>query len=121
MSGSIFFKTANQIEETCNYIKSKYGDTYLKSLIINKNQKYLEKVLPYLEELGVLPIVINSASILTLKLEEIIERKSVLDIIGEPMVKNNKFNSIFGLSRKNYQKKLEELNIKLDNIRGRKV
>ena len=37
------------------------------------------------------------------------------------MVKQNKFNSIFGLSRKNYQKKLEELNIKLDDIRGRKV
>ena len=121
ITGSVFNKTAEEIEDSCIYIKSKYGDVYLKALIVNKNKKHLEKVLPYLEELGVLPIVINSASILTLKLEEIIERKSVLDKLGEPMVKKNKFNSIFGLSRKNYQKKLEELNIKLDDIRGRKV
>ena len=121
ITGSVFLKTAEEIEDSCIYIESKYGDVYLKALIVNKNKKHLEKVLPYLEELGVLPIVINSASILTLKLEEIIERKSVLDKLGEPMVKKNKFNSIFGLSRKNYQKKLEELNIKLDDIRGRKV
>ena len=121
ITGSVFNKTAEEIEDSCIYIESKYGDVYLKALIVNKNKKHLEKVLPYLEELGVLPIVINSASILTLKLEEIIERKSVLDKLGEPMVKKNKFNSIFGLSRKNYQKKLEELNIKLDDIRGRKV
>ena len=61
------------------------------------------QVLPYLQQLNVLEIVINSASILTLKLEEIEERKSVLDMQGIPMVdERGKFNSIFGLSRKKY-------------------
>ena len=42
-------------------------------------------------------------SVTTLKLEEIQERKSVLDMQGIPMVnERGKFNSIFGLSRKKY-------------------
>ena len=61
------------------------------------------QVFPYLRELNVLEVVINSASILTLKLEEIEERKSILDMQGIPMVdERGKFNSIFGLSRKKY-------------------
>ena len=49
------------------------GSSYLVSLIINKNVEHLRVVLPYLESLNVSPFVINSASILTLSLEEIIE------------------------------------------------
>ena len=41
-------------------------------------------------------------------LEEIKERQVFIESIGEPIVKENKFNSIFGLSRKNYQKKVKE-------------
>ena len=37
-------------------------------------------------------------------------RKELIDYLGEPMVVGNRYNSIFGLSRKNYQKKLDELN-----------
>ena len=73
--------------------------------------KKIKEIFPYLNSLGVLPTVINSASILTLSLDEIKERKQVLDYLGEPMVVGNRYNSIFGLSKKNYQKKLESLNI----------
>ena len=47
----------------------------------------------------------KSASILTLTLDEIKERKGLIDGLGESMVlPNGRFNSIFGLSKKNYQK-----------------
>ena len=72
-------------------------------IIINKSINHLRQVFPYFQDLGVLETVINSSSILTLKLEEIQERKSVLDMQGIPMVnERGKFNSIFGLSRKKY-------------------
>ena len=43
--------------------------------------------------------------------------EELLDYLGEPMVVGKRYNSIFGLSRKNYQKKLEELNI--DSVKKR--
>ena len=79
----------------------------MKSLIVIKDKKYLEKVFPYLEKLGVLDVVINSSSILTLSLEEIIERKDFIELLDGEMVVDGKFNSIFGLSKKNYQKRKE--------------
>ena len=89
--------------DSIEYVKNNYGQEYLKPLIINKSVKYLMQVLPYLQQLNVLEIVINSASILTLKLEEIQERKGILDMQGIPMVdERGKFNPIFGLSRKKY-------------------
>ena len=45
---------------------------------------------------------------MSLTLDEIKERQAFIESIGEPIVKENKFNSIFGLSRKNYQKKVKE-------------
>ena len=77
-------------------------------LIISKNLKNLQKILPYLQRIGVLETVKNSASILKLTLEEIKERQAFAEKIGEPIVKNGRFNSIFGLSRKRYQKKVKE-------------
>ena len=103
LSGSVFLKKSKDLIDSIEYIKSKYGQEYLKVLIINKNVKYLMQVFPYLQELNVLEVVINSTSILTLKLEEIQERKSILDIQGLSMVdERGKFNSIFGLNRKKY-------------------
>ena len=103
ITGSIFLKTAKDLSDSIEYIKNNYGESFLKPLIINKNVKYLMKVLPYLEKLHVLDTVIGSASILTLKLEEIEERKAILDMQGIEMVnEKGKFNSIFGLSRKKY-------------------
>ena len=71
------------------------------------SDKKLRVILPYLYSLGVLPTVINSASILSLSMDEIIERKELLDYLGEPMVMGSRFNSIFGLSKKNYAKNKE--------------
>ena len=111
ITGTVFVKKSKDLTSTIKYLKSNYGNEYLKPLLIVISPKKLEQVFPYLESLGVLPTVINSASILTLSLDEIKERKELLDYLGEPMVVGNRYNSIFGLSRKNYQKKLDELNI----------
>ena len=105
ITGSIFHRTADELEKSINYIKSTYDEAYLQPLIVNKNVEYLKVVLPYLDSLNVLPVVIKSASILTLTLEEIIDRKEYIESHnGELVLSNGRFNSIFGLSRANYKK-----------------
>ena len=95
----------DELEKSINYIKSTYGKAYLQPLIVNKNVEYLKVVLPYLDSLGVLPFVMNSASILTLSLEEIIERKEYIESHnGELVLPNGRFNSIFDMSKANYEK-----------------
>ena len=112
ITGSIFTKSSKQLKENIEFIKQNYGEEYLTPLIISKNLKNLQKILPYLQSIGVLETVKNSASILILTLEEIQERQAFAEKIGEPIVKNGRFNSIFGLSRKNYQKKEKEFSQK---------
>ena len=108
ITGSIFVKNSKQLKENIEYIKQNYGEEYLTPLIVSKNLKHLQKTLPYLQSIGVLETIKTSASILLLTLEEIKERQAFIESIGESIVKGNKFNSIFGLSRKNYQKKVKE-------------
>ena len=105
ITGGIFLKIADELEASINYVKNTYGEAYLKPLIINKKVEYLKVVLPYLDSLNVLPFVIKSASILSLSLDEIIERKEYIESHnGELVLSNGRFNSIFGLSRTNYKK-----------------
>ena len=112
ITGSIFTKSPKQLKENIEFIKQNYGEDYLTPLIISKNLKNLQKILPYLQSIGVLETVKNSASILSLTLEEIQERQAFAEKIGEQIVKDGRFNSIFGLSRKNYQKKVKEFSQK---------
>ena len=95
-------------KENIEYIKQNYGEEYLTPLIVSKNLKHLQKTLPYLQSIGVLETIKTSASILSLTLEEIKERKAFIESIGEPIVKENKFNSIFGMPKKSYPKKVKE-------------
>ena len=111
LTGSVFKRKSQELNETINYLKQNYGTEYLKTLLVVISVKKIKEIFPYLDSLCVLPTVINSASILRLSLDEIKERKQVLDYLGEHMVVGNRYNSIFGLSKKNYQKKLESLNI----------
>ena len=108
ITGSIFNKNSKQLKENIEYIKQNYGEEYLTPLIVSKNLKHLQKTLPYLQSIGVLEIIKTSASILMLTVEEIKERQAFIESIDESIVKGDKFNSIFGLSRKNYQKKVKE-------------
>lgn len=112
ITGSIFLKTSEEIEKSINYIKENYGQAYLTPLIINKNVEHLKNVLPYLESPGVLPYVVKSASILTLTLDEIKERKDFVESNNDTLVlQNGRFNSVFGLSKSNYKKLTNKSNI----------
>ena len=108
LSSSIFTKSPIQIQRSIDFIKENYDESYLKSLIVVIDEKHLREVFTYLKELGVLDTVKKSSSILKLKLEEIKERKDFIDSIGEKMVLDNgKFNSVFGMIKKKYAKKIE--------------
>ena len=121
ITGSIFLKKSKQLKENIEFIKQNYGEEYLTPLIISKNLKNLQKILPYLQSIGGLETVKNSASILNLTLEEIKERQAFAEKIGEPIVKNGRFNSIFRMPRKNYQKKVKEFEEKQELIGEIKV
>ncbi|MDY5993122.1 MAG: hypothetical protein SPJ06_03975 [Bacilli bacterium] len=110
ITGSVFFRTADKLQSSIDFIKEHYDSSYLTPLIIVRDDKNLSKVFPYLDELGVLETVRQSASILGLKLDEIRERKNFVDSIGEPMVlENGKFNSVFGMSRKKYAERVSNV------------
>ena len=110
ITGSVFSRAADKLQSSMDFIKEHYDSSYLTPLIIVKDAKHLSKVFPYLDELGVLGVVRQSASILGLKLDEIRERKNFVDSIGEPMVlENGKFNSVFGMSRKKYAERVSNV------------
>lgn len=99
-----------RLEETYNYVRDNYGDDYLTNLIVIKSAKGLSRTLPCLDELGVLETVKKSASILTLTVEEIKERKKFIDSIGEAMVlENGRFNVVFGMSKNAYARRVAAL------------
>ena len=108
ITGSIFSKNSKQLKENIEYIKQNYGEEYLTNLIVSKNLKHLQKTLPYLQSIGALETTKTSASILLLTLEEIKERQAFIKNIGETIVIDGKFNRIFGMPKKRYQKKVKE-------------
>ena len=108
VTGSIFSKNSKQLKENIEYIKQNYGEEYLTTLIVSKNLKHLQRTLPYLQSIGALETTKTSASILLLTLEEIKERQAFIKNIGETIVIDGKFNRIFGMPKKRYQKKVKE-------------
>ena len=108
ITGSIFSKNSKQLKGNIEYIKQNYGEKYLTPLIVSKNLKHLQKTLPYLQSIGVLEIIKTSASILMLTVEEIKERQAFIESIGETIVIDGKFNRIFGMPKKRYQKNVKE-------------
>ena len=103
-------KSAKQLEENIEYLQENYGKQYIKPLIISKNSKSLQNILPYLQEKGVLDTVVSSAAILSLTLDEIKQRIEFIESIGESITikKGQAFNSVLGLSKKRYAKKVEQ-------------
>ena len=106
ITGSVFLKKSSSLQKTINFIIENYDERYLTPLIIAKEPKHLSEVMPYLDSLGVLEFIINSASILTLTKEEIEKRVEIIKLLGEDIVKNGKFNSVFGMNKARLNKKL---------------
>ena len=109
LTGSVFLKTSKQLQENVDYIKEEFGQEYLMPLIVSKSNGTLKKVLPYLREKGYLEYVKGSASILGLTLEQIQERERFIEQQGESIIdQRGKFNLVFGLSKKNYEKRVSK-------------
>ena len=106
ITGSVFLKKSSSLQKTIDFIIENYDERYLTPLIIAKEPKHLSEVMPYLDSLGVLGVIINSASILTLTKEEIEKRVEIIKLLGEDIVKNGKFNSVFGMNKTRLNKKL---------------
>ena len=106
VTGSVFLKKSSRLQKTIDFIIENYDERYLTPLIITKEPKHLSEVMPYLDSLGVLEFIINSASILTLTKEEIEKRVEIIKLLGEDIVKNGKFNSVFGMNKTRLNKKL---------------
>ena len=106
VTGSVFLKKSSRLQKTIDFIIENYDERYLTPLIIIKEPKHLSEVMPYLDSLGVLEFIINSASILTLTKEEIEKRVEIIKLLGEDIVKNGKFNSVFGMNKTRLNKKL---------------
>ena len=106
ITGSVFLKKSSRLQKTIDFIIENYDERYLTPLIIIKEPKHLSEVMPYLDSLGVLEVIINSASILTLTKEEIEKRVEIIKLLGEDIVKNGKFNSVFGMNKTRLNKKL---------------
>ena len=106
ITGSVFLKKSSSLQKTIDFIIENYDEMYLTPLIIIKEPKHLSEVMPYLDSLGVLEVIINSASILTLTKEEIEKRVEIIKLLGEDIVKNGKFNSVFGMNKTRLNKKL---------------
>ena len=94
------------------YVRNNYGIEYVTNVIVSKNYNNLTRVLPYLKENRWLDAIRKSASILSLTLEEIKERVSMIEKMSESIIITNKngekvFNSIFGLPRRKYAEKVK--------------
>ena len=106
ITGTVFLKKSSRLQKTIDFIIENYDERYLTPLIIIKEPKHLSEVMPYLDSLGVLEFIINSASISTLTKEEIKKRVEIIKLLGEDIVKNGKFNSVFGMNKTRLNKKL---------------
>ena len=106
ITGTVFLKKSSSLQKTIDFIIENYDERYLTPLIIIKEPKHLSEVMPYLDSLGVLEFIINSASILTLTKEEIEKRVEIIKLLGEDIVKNGKFNSVFGMNKTRLNNKL---------------
>ena len=74
----------------------------------------LEEVMPYIQAEGYLGVLKDSASILRLNINQLIERFAVCDYVGEPVTEYYKtsdvtrFNRVFGKTKSNYEAYLME-------------
>ncbi len=109
VSSTLFKKSAGSLEKSMEYVKNNYGSMYMTPLIVVTDSNHLQRVFPYLESKGTLPAVIASPAILTLKYDEMLEREKLISSIGEEDVVNERFNPIYGLSRKKYDEKTKSV------------
>ena len=113
ITGTVYRKKANELEDTIRFIVDNYGKEYLLPQIIIETKEHVEEIFNYLLGKNILYVIINSQSIMRLTLDEISERENYIKQINEELVVNNKFNSVIGWSKKQFQEKKKELENKI--------
>ena len=110
VTGTIYRRRADELEETINYVKDTFGPEYLIPQIIIEDKNHLQVVLNYFLGKGLLSVIINSPSILRLTITEIVDRENFISNCNQELITSDgKFNPVFGWSRKLYEKKKKEL------------
>ena len=110
----LFEYYADELEETIKYINDNFGRKYLKPNIIVKGKEVLEKSMPCMAKIGLLPAAIRDASVLALSDNEILERTAIVDYLGLRRAKicrdskEVRLNGIYLLTQKKYQEFIEE-------------
>ena len=116
IKGAIFFANPEKLQQSINYVRYNYGDMFVNRMIVFQNPERLMEVMPYLEKQGYLEELLGkSAGILSLTLDEIKEREKVIESVGEEIIVNGNFNSIFGQTRKVYKEKYGEIIKQVNN------
>lgn len=112
VTATLFKKSAGSLDKSMSYLSENYGRSYLTPLIVVTDSNHLKKVFPYLDSRGTLPAVVTSPAILGLKFEEILEREKLIASCGESDIVKGRFNPIYGLSRKKYDEKKKEIELR---------
>lgn len=108
VTGTVFHKTAKELEESISFIKEKYGEDYLLPQIIICDKGHIERIFSYLKGRHCLEVIKESQGIMRLTLDEIIEREIYITSINESFVVDGIFNPIIGLSKRLWEKKKTE-------------
>lgn len=105
VTGTVFHKTAKELEESISFIKEKYGKDYLLPQIIICDKDHIERIFAYLNGRHCLELIKENQGIMRLTLEEIIEREIYITSKNENFVVDGAFNPILGLSKRLWEEK----------------
>ena len=109
VTGTIYRRRADELEETINYVKDNFGPEYLIPQVIIEDKNHLQIILNYLLGKGLLSVIINSPSILRLTINEIVDRESYINSCNQKLTTSDgKFNPVFGWSKKLFEQKKKE-------------
>ena len=108
INGIVFKKKENDLKETIEFIKKKYGEDYLLPQIIIYDKDQIDRVFSYCSGRGCMDVIKTCPAILKLTIAEIVERTSYIASIGEEFIEDNKFNQVLLWSKKKYQEMKEK-------------
>jgi len=90
MISEVFKRTPQQLKDSIDYVK-RFGKEHVVTSIIIKDAEKLKASLPLVRFLGLLPYTHMDASIFDLTGDEIAERTGVLEYLGKPLHKPNRY------------------------------
>ena len=120
ITGVVFRKKTNELADTIEHIKKKYGNDYLLPQIIIYDKNQIDRIFSYCSGRGCMDVIKTCPYILRLTLYEIVERDSYINSIGGTFIEDGKFNSVFSWSRKKFLEEKEKLNQNQDSSSSKK-